>query len=37
MGAAGMERARSLYSLDVMCDATLAVYARVLAEQAHAS
>ena len=34
MGAAGMARARRLYSLDAMCDATLAVYQQVLAEQA---
>ncbi len=34
MGAAGMARCRRLYGLDVMCDATLAVYARVLAERA---
>jgi glycosyltransferase involved in cell wall biosynthesis len=30
MGAAGMTRARQLYSVKAMCEATLAVYARVL-------
>jgi glycosyltransferase involved in cell wall biosynthesis len=30
MGAAGMTRARRLYSLEAMCEATLGVYARVL-------
>jgi glycosyltransferase involved in cell wall biosynthesis len=37
MGLAGQARSRRLYGLDVMCAATLAVYARVLAEQAGAS
>ena len=30
MGAAGMARARRLYSVQAMCEATLQVYARVL-------
>ena len=34
MGAAGRARARRPYSLDAMCEATLAVYQRVLAERA---
>jgi len=34
MGAAARERARALYSVDVMCAATLEVYARVLAGRA---
>lgn len=33
MGAAARERARSLYSVEAMCAATLEVYARVLAEK----
>ena len=37
MGAAGRARARQLYGLDVMCDATLDVYARVLAGRAAAT
>jgi glycosyltransferase involved in cell wall biosynthesis len=34
MGRAGMARVRELYSLEAMCDATLAVYQQVLAERA---
>jgi glycosyltransferase involved in cell wall biosynthesis len=34
MGAAGRARSRRFYGLEVMCDATLAVYAGVLAERA---
>ncbi len=30
MGAAGLARARQLYSVEAMCEATLQVYARVL-------
>jgi glycosyltransferase involved in cell wall biosynthesis len=30
IGRAGMARARRLYSLDAMCQATLAVYARLV-------
>jgi glycosyltransferase involved in cell wall biosynthesis len=37
MGLAGQARSRRLYGLDVMCEATLAVYARVLAERAGTS
>jgi glycosyltransferase involved in cell wall biosynthesis len=30
MGQAGLKRARQLYRVEAMCDATLAAYARVL-------
>ena len=34
MGQVGMNRTRQLYRVDVMCEATLAAYERVLAERA---
>jgi glycosyltransferase involved in cell wall biosynthesis len=34
MGHAGMNRARQLYRVDLMCEATLAVYERVLEARA---
>lgn len=36
MGARGRERARTLYSVDAMCEATLAVYQRLLAGRGRA-
>jgi hypothetical protein len=34
MGHAGMNRARQLYRVDAMCEATLAAYERVLGARA---
>ncbi|NEX93730.1 glycosyltransferase, partial [Caulobacter sp. 17J65-9] len=36
MGEQGRARARALYSVDAMCDATLAVYRRLVAGRARA-